>query len=263
MTDRHLAVMGQAAARAARILLKYYGRVKPSQVRSKSLNDFVTFVDKTSQRIIVDTLKSAFPLYGFQAEEGGLVLKKKRMWVIDPLDGTSNYIHQFPMFCISIALVEEGRPVIGLVYDPLHQDRFTAVRHNGARCNGIRIRVSKTPRLKQAFLATGFPFRERRHFDPYHRSFRRIFYGSAGIRRGGSAALDLCYTACGRVDGFWEWGLAPWDVAAGALVIEEAGGVVTEFKGTEHHLDSGNIVAGNPAVHRGLVRILKGVRGFS
>jgi len=210
--------------------------------------------------VILAVLKRAFPKYGFHAEEAGMLQERDRMWYIDPLDGTTNYIHEYPMFSISIGLAQEGRPIAGVVMDPVHNEVFRAEKGKGAYLNKKRIYVSRTKKLKDAFLTTGFPFRERRHFGPYQKSFERLFYRTSSIRRGGSAALDLCYTACGRADGFWEYGLSEWDVAAGIVIIEEAGGVVTNFKGKQHELDCGNIAAGNSAIHRGLISVLKKIR---
>jgi myo-inositol-1(or 4)-monophosphatase len=258
----HLAAMKRAALEAGAVLMRRYGQLEKSHIESKSLNDFVTVVDRQCQDLVIRVLRSAFPGYGFRAEEKGVHEERERMWVIDPLDGTANYIHQFPFFCVSIGLVERGSPVCGLVYDPVHRETFTAVRGGGAALNGRRIRVSGVRRLADAFVATGFPYRMRRYFEPYNRSLRRLFYRCSGIRRGGSAALDLCYTACGRMDGFWEFGLSVWDVAAGGLIVEEAGGAVTDFGGRPDYLARGDVVAGTPAVQAAIVRVLKGIRGF-
>ena len=259
---KHLRAMVAAAELAAKLQMANYGRLKKGHVSQKSRNDFVTVIDKRSQKLVISSLKKAFPSYGFKAEEDGVHECKERMWIIDPLDGTSNYIHQFPMFCVSIGLAENGKYIAGLVLDPLHREYFTASRGGGAYLNKKRISVSPIKRFCDAFLATGFPYRMRPFFEPYHRSLREVFYNTAGIRRGGSAALDLCYTACGRVDGFWEFGLSEWDLAAGSLIIEEAGGIVSDFKGLPGYKLSGNVVAGNKPVHAALIKILKGIRGF-
>lgn len=254
--------MEKAAREAAKLLMRCYGRLKQNQIRSKSLNDYVTVVDKKSEKIIVKILNRSYPHYGVLGEEGGLRGTGKMRWVIDPLDGTSNYIHQFPMFCISIALSQSGVPVAGLILDPVHDELFTAVKGGGAFLNGRPISVSPTRKLIRAFIATGFPYRMRKFFEPYNESLRRLFYRTSAIRRGGSAALDLCYTACGRTDAFWEFGLSEWDIAAGGLIVEEAGGIVTDFKGKRNYLDSGNVAAGNPPIHRSLIAILKPIKGF-
>jgi myo-inositol-1(or 4)-monophosphatase len=261
-TAAHLGAMKKAAMKASKILMRRYGKLKRKQIISKSLNDFVTVVDKDAQSCIVKSLKQSFPKYGFWAEEEELYEEKDWMWVIDPLDGTSNYIHQFPLFCISIGLIHKSVPCAGLIMDPIHDEIFSAFKGKGAFLNGKRISVSNISGLKKAFIATGFPFRAKKHFEPYHESFKDIFYRSSGIRRGGSAALDLCYVACGRVDGFWELGLSAWDVAAGIVIIEEAGGKLSNFGGRKHHLESGNIVAGNPFIQRDLVRCLKRIPEF-
>jgi len=260
--QKHISAMKTAADQAADLLIKRFGHLQKKQIKAKALNDFVTVVDKESQKKVIRSLKKAYPSYGVRAEEDGVYEKKERMWVIDPLDGTSNYIHQFPMFCISIGLTENDVPIAGLVYDPLHKEYFSAVRGQGAFLNRKKISVSRVSKLKNAFLATGFPFRAKKHFEPYHQSFRYFFYRSSGIRRGGSAALDLCYTACGRFDGFWELGLSVWDMAAGALIVEEAGGAVSDFAGNGNYLINGNIVASNKRIHTSLVKPLKGIRRF-
>ncbi len=258
---RHLKVMTAAAREAGRFMLRHYGRLKAKHIETKSLNDFVTFVDKRSQDIIIRSLKRSFPDYGVRAEENVSDMREMT-WVIDPLDGTSNYIHQFPLFCISIALMRKNESLVGLVFDPLHGEFFTAAKGRGARLNGKPIAVSPIRSLRQSFVSTGFPYRMHRHFEPYHRSLRKVFYRTGGIRRGGSAALDLCYTACGRFDGFWEFGLSIWDIAAGSLIVEEAGGRVSDFNGRKRHFESGNVAAGAPIVHRALVGILKRIPEF-
>lgn len=248
--------MTAASRGASKVILRHYGLLRKKHIESKSLNDFVTFVDRRAQEAAIRTLKRAFPSYGVRAEEGGVCDPRELTWVIDPLDGTSNYIHQFPMFCVSIALMRGGKSLVGLVTDPLHREAFSAALGRGARLNGRPISVSGIRSMRHAFVSTGFPYRMHGHFEPYHRSLREIFYRTGGIRRGGSAALDLCYTACGRFDGFWEFGLSIWDIAAGALIVEEAGGRVTDFNGRDRHFKSGNVAAGSPVVHRGLVNVL-------
>ncbi len=259
---RHLGAMTAAAAKAGALLMRRYGQLQKRHIRMKSLNDFVTVVDKQSQDLIIRTLAAAFPAYGVRAEEGGVWNEREMMWVIDPLDGTSNYIHRFPQFCISIALMRAGESLVGLIHDPLHRETFTAAKGKGAFLNGRRIAVSGIRAFRTAFVATGFPYRMHGHFEPYHRSLRKVFYRTAGIRRGGSAALDLCYTACGRFDGFWEFGLSLWDIAAGSLIVEEAGGQVTDFEGRKRHFENGNVAAGSPVAQRALVGILKRIPEF-
>ncbi len=257
--DVHFSAVRKAVEKSARLIRRHYGRLATTDVSAKSKNDFVTVVDKGSQDILVRELKRAFPSYGFLAEENGLSVDADRRWVIDPIDGTSNFIHHLPAFCVSVGLEERGKGfVLGVVYDPVHDEWFTAARGHGAFLNKRRIHVSKT-RLKDSFLATGFAFHIRRRFEPYNASFRKVFHSCAGVRRMGSAAIDLCYTACGRFDGFWEMGLHDWDIAAGVVLVEEAGGIVTDFRGGKSGMPHGDMLAANPAVHRELLQVLSGV----
>jgi len=260
--EYHFRIIRQAVEKASPILLTNYGKLTRGQIKTKSQNDFVTVVDHQTQRVLVKHLRKKFPSYGFKAEEEGLLETAERTWVIDPLDGTSNYIHQIPAFCISIGLKEAGRAVLGLVYDPIHDEWFRASRGGGAFLNRRRIHVSRTRDLNRAFLATGFPFRSRKRFTAYLESFLNFFNHSRGIRRIGSAALDLCYTACGRFDGFWELGLKEWDMLAGCVLIEEAGGRTSDFRGTDQYLETGDMLAGNPWVHRQLKAILRKIPGL-
>ncbi len=254
---RYLSVAVGAAQAGGKLLLANLGKLSSSQVQKKGLYDWVTAMDHRSEEAIIRIIQRAFPRHAIQAEESSPMASRGAfVWLIDPLDGTVNYIHRFPMFGVSIALVYEGRLQVGVVYDPQKKECFTALRGEGARLNGRRIQVSRHPRLEEAMLATGFPFRAKRQLDLYLESFRRVFLRTGSIRRAGSAAIDLAYAACGRVDGFWEMALAPWDMAAGALLIEEAGGKVSDFFGEGNYLERGHIAAGSPAVHRALVKLL-------
>ena len=254
---RALSVAVEAAHVAGAILLKGLGTLKKTDVALKGESDWVTSLDRASEKAVIRVLTKAFPDHTVKAEESApKAAASSCQWLIDPLDGTSNYIHQFPMFCVSIALLKDGFLEVGVVYDPQKKELFTARRGHGAWLNGRPIRVSRHLTLKEGMLATGFPFRAKKLFPLYHESFRQIFLRTGTIRRAGSAALDLAYTACGRVDGFWEMALAPWDMAAGALLIQEAGGRVTDFYGRKKFLETGHIAAGNPAIHRQLTRIL-------
>lgn len=253
--EAHYSAVRKAVEKSARLIRRHYGRLETSDIRSKARNDFVTVIDKGSQDILVRDLKKAFPTYGFLGEENGLSVDAERRWVIDPIDGTSNFIHHLPAFCISVGLQERGRFVLGVVYDPVHDEWFYAAKGRGAYLNRRRIRVSST-RLKNAFLATGFAYHIRRRFEPYNVSFRKVFHACAGVRRMGSAAIDLCYTACGRFDGFWEMGLHDWDIAAATVIVEEAGGVVTDFRGRTRGIHQGDMLAGNPGIHRELLKLL-------
>jgi len=247
-----LEVAVRAARAAGRVLLASYGRLRDSQISMKSKNDFVTELDRRSEELIVSIIRRHFPGDNIQAEEGGVRPGKGRVWIIDPLDGTSNYIHQMPLFCVSIGVLEGDRITSGAVFDPLHRELFTAERGKGARLNGRRIRVTGVRRLDDALMATGIPFRARERFSEYIRSFERISLASVGLRRGGSAALDLAYVACGRFDGFWELDLSPWDIAAGALLVEEAGGTITDMWGRPDHLKNGDTLASNGRIHKEL-----------
>lgn len=252
------AVAVEAAHAAGRVLMRSLGKIHASQIARKGVSDYVTSLDRAAERAILRIIRRRFPRHGVRAEESGRVgTLSPYEWIVDPLDGTTNYIHQFPAFCVSIALAREGRLVVGVIYDPWRDELFHGVRGHGAWRHRTRMRVAARRRLKEGLIATGFPFRIRGRLDVYLRSFRRIFLQCSGIRRAGSAALDLAYTACGRLDGFWEMGLSAWDIAAGALLIEEAGGRVSDFAGGATHLRRGSIVAANPMIHRQLVRLLK------
>ncbi|MBI1953472.1 MAG: inositol monophosphatase [Candidatus Omnitrophica bacterium] len=252
-----LAAAVEAAQAGGKILLARLGKLSASEVNRKGATDWVTAADHASEAVILRILKKAFPDHSVKAEESSPGESAAAFqWLVDPLDGTSNYIHSFPAFCVSIALAKEGKLEAGVVFDPLRRELFTARRGRGAYLNGRRIHVSKRRRLSETLLATGFPVKGKERIDLYLASFRRIFLKTGVIRRAGSAALDLAYTACGRADGFWEMCLAPWDMAAGALLVTEAGGRVSDFFGGGRYLESGNITAGNAAIHPQLVKIL-------
>ena len=248
-----------AALEAGRIQLKYYGKLSLSEISQKSKNDFVTKVDKLCEKTIIRRILKKYPSHSIHAEESGVTQGDGTRWIIDPLDGTSNYIHQFPMFSVSIGVTHRDRLVAGIVYDPLHREMFTAVRDGGAFLNGRRFRVSKTKKLAISMMSTGIPFRARKRFAQYFRSLKTISLASAGMRRGGSAALDLAYVACGRFDGFWEINLSPWDVAAGALLIQEAGGKISDLWGSQNFLKNGDILASNGHIHNELKHITSSV----
>jgi len=250
----------EAAQAAGRLLMRSLGRLRTEQVARKGVSDYVTSLDKAAERVILGHLRRRFPGHRFVAEESGRSPRSNPSayeWFVDPLDGTTNYIHQFPAFCVSIGLAREGRLVLGVIYDPWRDELFHGVAGGGAFCNRWRIRVSSRRQLRDCLVATGFPFRIRGRLETYLRSFRKIFRGSSGIRRAGSAALDLAYTACGRVDGFWEMGLSPWDIAAGAFLVQEAGGRCSDFAGGPDYLAHGSVLVANPAIHAQMVRILR------
>ena len=241
----------RAARSAGNLLVRYFDRVDTLKIDTKGMNDFVTEVDRAAEQVIIEVLRKTYPSHGILAEESGNQPgESDYQWIIDPLDGTTNYLHGFPQFSISIALRNKGVLEQALVYDPLREEMFTASRGGGAQLNDRRIRVSSRKSLDGALLGTGFPYRERAHLDAYLGMLKVLISETAGIRRPGSAALDLAYVASGRVDGFWELGLSQWDIAAGALLVKEAGGVVSDFNNGERYLESGNIIAGGIRVHK-------------
>ncbi len=247
----------RAARQAGKIILRFADRVDCLRYEDKSRNDFVSEVDHAAETAIIQELRSRFPHHAILAEESGADGDNSEFqWIIDPLDGTTNYLHGFPQYAVSIALLYRGQLECAVVYDPLREELFTAARGEGALLNDRRIRVANRQSLDGALIGTGFPFRDHRHIDAYLAMFKEITLATAGIRRAGSASLDLAYVACGRTDGFWELGLSPWDCAAGALLIREAGGIVTDLVGGSGFLDTGNIVAGNPRIHRDMLNLI-------
>ena len=247
------------AARRAGHLINRAAR-DPTSIRRevKSHNDFVTEVDRAAEQLILTTLQEAYPKHSILAEESGLQkgAQSQYCWIIDPLDGTTNFIHGLPHYAISIGLQYKGQMEHGVVYDPSRNELFTATRGKGAFLDDKRIRVSGRQTMKEALIGTGFPFRDPAQLDGYMAMFRSVTANCAGIRRPGAAALDSAYVASGRYDGFWEIGLAPWDLAAGSLLVTEAGGVVTDLDGENRYLESGAIVAGNFKVLGQLLHLL-------
>jgi len=247
----------RAARRAGELMIRQLNRLETLKVAEKSRNEFVTQVDEAAEAAIIEVIKDHYPEHAILAEESGASGEHEYQWIIDPLDGTTNYVHGFPVFSVSIAVARAGELEHGVVYDPLRQEIFTASRGQGAQLDGHKIRVSKRTTLRPALIATGLPYRANlKHLDRYLDMLRAVMLETAGIRRPGSAALDLCYVAAGRVDGFWELGLSKWDVAAGALIIREAGGRISDFRGTDGYLDSGNVIAGSPKVYAALSKLL-------
>jgi myo-inositol-1(or 4)-monophosphatase len=254
----------RAANAAGDIIYRYLEHVDKLVVSNKAQNDFVTEVDNQAEQAIISVLRKAFPDHSIKAEESGESNNTKSdcQWIIDPLDGTTNFIHGFPQFAVSIALKEKGRLTQAVVYNPVNQELFTATRGEGALLNNRKLRVSKRKSLDGALLGTGFPFRQQEHLDVYLETFKALFPMTSGIRRPGSAALDLAYVAAGRLDGFWEIGLSDWDMAAGALLVQEAGGLVSDFSGGHEYLESGNIICGNPKVFKQMLqKIVPCVKG--
>jgi myo-inositol-1(or 4)-monophosphatase len=247
----------RAARNAGNIIARSVDRLDQLTVTVKSENDFVSEIDRQAEQEIIYTIRKAYPNHAILAEETGAHGDDDFVWIIDPLDGTTNFIHGFPQFAVSIGLRHKGRLEQAVVYDPLRQELFTASRGGGAQLNDRRIRVSKHHELDGALLGTGFPFKQQQHLDAYLETFKALFPMTAGIRRAGSAALDLAYVAAGRLDGFWEIGLNPWDMAAGVLLIQEAGGLVSDFGGGNDFLDTGNIVAANPKVFKAMLQKIR------
>ena len=250
----------KAARAAGSIINRAALDIESVRVAQKQVNDFVTEVDRAAEEAIISTLLSAYPGHGILAEESGQEHGAKNsdyVWIIDPLDGTTNFIHGFPVYCVSIALAVAGRVEQAVVYDPTRNDLFTATRGRGAFCNERRIRVSKRTRLSESLIATGFPYRKGDDFDGYLRLMGELMRHTAGLRRPGAAALDLAYVAAGFSDGFFETGLKPWDVAAGSLLVTEAGGLVGNFTGeVGDTLEQGECLAATPRVYSQLVSVL-------
>jgi len=246
----------KAARRAGSLINRASQDLDRLTVRHKNANDFVSEVDQLAEQAIIEILLDAYPKHAILAEESGSRGESEFQWIIDPLDGTTNYLHSFPQYAVSIALLHKGVPTQAVVYDPVRNDLFTATRGAGAFRNDRRIRISKRTQLKDALIGTGFPFRDFTHMDAYMAMFKDMIQKTSGVRRPGSAALDLAYVAAGHLDGFWEIGLSPWDIAAGALLVTEAGGLVGDFEGNETYLDSGNIVAGNPKIFAQVLQTL-------
>ena len=246
----------RAARSAGAMIVRQLDRVDALNVTSKGRNDFVSEVDQRAEQIIIETIRKAYPDHGILAEESGAQGDDEFVWIIDPLDGTTNFLHNFPHFSVSIALQHKSRILHGVVFDPLRQELFTASRGDGAQLNDRKIRVGRKTELDGALLGTGFPFREFANLDQYLATLSAFMPHCAGIRRAGSAALDLAYVATGRLDGFWEFGLNRWDIAAGALLIQEAGGLVSDPLGGEDYLKTGNIVAGNAKITKQMLKTL-------
>lgn len=271
-----LTIAIRAARKAGRIITRAAEDIDTVRVTRKSANDFVTEVDKASEAAVIETLLEAYPTHAILGEESGFAANAQTefigndgqlnfeavkaapfVWIIDPLDGTTNFIHGMPHYCVSIGLMEKGVMTQGLVYDPIRDEMFTASKGRGAFLNDRRIRVTKLDRIYESVLGTGFPFKQLSHLDTYLGYFRKLTVEGASLRRPGAAALDLAYVAAGRYDGFFEIGLAPWDVAAGALLVTEAGGVITDLNGNDHPVFSGKVVAGNLKVHAAMNQLLQ------
>ncbi|MDP1651288.1 MAG: inositol monophosphatase family protein [Rhodocyclaceae bacterium] len=248
----------KAARRAGSVIGRASLDLGQIKVSVKQQNDFVTEVDRAAEATIIETLHEVYPSHGILAEESGNnEADSEFQWIIDPLDGTTNFIHGFPQYAVSIALAHKGVLAHAVVFDPNRNELFTASKGAGAFLNDKRIRVSKCAKLDEALLGTGFPYRMFDHVDAYLAIFKEMSRRCVGVRRPGSASLDLAWLAAGRIDGFWEFGLAPWDMAAGALLIQEAGGLVGDLAGESNYLKTGNIVAGTPKVFNQLLQAIQ------
>ena len=225
-------------------------------ISAKQRNDYVTEIDRAAEAAIIETIREAYPAHAILAEESGAAGDSETQWIIDPLDGTTNFIHGFPQYAVSIGVAHKGVMSHAVVYDPNRNELFTATKGGGAFLNDKRIRVSKTAKLAESLIGTGFPFRVFDHVDTYLALFRELTEKTSGLRRPGAASLDLAWVACGRIDGFWEFGLAPWDMAGGSLLITEAGGLVGDLRGEQTYLATGNVVAGNPKVFSQLLQAI-------
>ncbi len=247
----------RAARSAGEIILRSADKASHLAVDSKGKNDFATEIDRLAEKEIISIIKAAYPEHSILAEESGEHAGNDFVWIIDPLDGTTNFIHGFPQYAVSIALKYKDRLEIGVVYDPQRDELFTAKRGGGAMLNNRRLRVTGLTSMKGALIGTGFPFKVPQHLDAYLNMFRAITIDSAGIRRAGSAALDLAYLAAGRLDAFWEIELKEWDMAAGILLVKEAGGVATDFSFKDNYLASGNLIAGSPRMHQLMYQLIE------
>jgi myo-inositol-1(or 4)-monophosphatase len=244
----------KAARRAGTVIMRHLDRLERLTVEAKGRSDFVSEVDRLAEAEIIQVLRTAYPEHAVLAEETGAHAGNEYCWVVDPLDGTTNFLHGYPQFAVSIALLHKNRLDQAVVFDPHRNELFTSSRGHGAHLNDRRIRVSRVTNLENALLGTGFPFKSNNYLEVWIETLRGLLMQTSGVRRAGSAALDLAHVACGRFDGFWEFGLNPWDMAAGCLLIQESGGIVSDLAGGQAYLESGNIVAGSPKIHRELLK---------
>lgn len=252
-----LTIAENAARNAGQIIVRAADRLDRVTVTEKSHNDFVTDIDQKAEEEIINVIHRAYPLHRILSEESGDSGDDSEIvWIIDPLDGTRNFIHGFPHFAVSIAVQVRGKIEHGVIYDPIRDETFTASRGRGAKLNNNRIRISTQTKLEKSLVGTGFPFRNANLQETYLNQFANVFPKTGDVRRAGSAALDLAYVAAGRLDAFWEMSLSIWDIAAGSLMIKEAGGLVSDFSGSENYLESGDIVAGNPKLFKALLQLI-------
>jgi myo-inositol-1(or 4)-monophosphatase len=251
---QNVAVM--AARRGGNVLIRYLQKIDKLKVEKKGHNDFVSEADHAAEAAVIEVIRRHYPEHAILAEESGAQGDSDTVWIIDPLDGTTNYLHGFPVFCVSVGVQVNGRVEAAAVYDPMRQELFAASRGNGATLDDHKIRVSGRQDLDHALVGTGFPFRQGdTETEPYLAMLGKIIRNTAGVRRPGAAALDLCYVAAGRLDAFFETGLKAWDLAAGALIIREAGGIVSGLDGSENYFESGHVLCGTPRVYSGLAKL--------
>ena len=245
-----------AARRAGNTLIRKMVNLDKLKVELKGRNDYVSDADRAAEKAVIDCIHKHYPEHAILAEESGAIGESDTVWIIDPLDGTTNYLHGFPVFAVSIGVQEKGRMEHAVVYDPLRQELFTASRGTGAQLDDRKIRVSGQMNMERALIGTGFPFRqEDLKLPAYLEMLTKTIRNTTGVRRAGAAALDLCYVAAGRLDGFFETGLASWDLAAGGLIIREAGGMISGLDGSENYLDTGHVLAGTPRIYRELAKL--------
>ena len=250
----NVAVM--AARRAGSTLIRKMVNLEKLKVEQKGHNDYVSDADLAAEKAVIHCILKHYPEHAILAEESGVQGESDTVWIIDPLDGTTNYLHGFPVFAVSIGVQIKGRMEHAVVYDPLRQELFTATRGQGAHLEGRRIRVSGQKQLERALVGTGFPFRQAdKEIDPYLKMLGKVVRNTSGVRRPGAAALDLAYVAAGRLDAFWETGLAPWDLAAGSLLIREAGGIISGIDGSENFLDTGHVLTGTPKIYAAIAKL--------
>ncbi|WP_413171812.1 inositol monophosphatase family protein [Anabaena azotica] len=260
-----LDIATEAALAAGVILQDYLGKVEDAITEKGRPGDLVTAADKASEKVILEILQRHFPQHSILAEESGKLgdQTNEYLWAIDPLDGTTNYAHQYPCFAVSIGLLIQGIPKVGVIYEPFHNELFRAAAGLGATRNRRPIKVSRNAELSRSLLTTGFAYDRRETTDNNYAEFCHLTHLTQGVRRGGSASLDLAYVACGRVDGYWERGIAPWDVAAGIILVQEAGGLVTAYDGTTLNIESGRILATNAYIHNELSQKLMQISPLS
>ena len=253
----YLKIAKQAALAASPVLKDNFGKIKKSDIVEKRLNDFLTFVDEQAEQKIIATIKDNFPSHTILAEESGIDKSDSDFqWIIDPLDGTKNYISEVPIFAVSIALSIKNEIVVGVIYDPMRDDMYHAIKDQGAFVNDVAIHVSTQQNMENCLVATGFPFKRKEYIKQYLSCFEEIFSNISGMRRMGAAALDLAYVASGRFEAFWELGLSPWDIAAGLLLVKEAGGQISDFWGKDNYLPNDYFLATNGHIHQKMLSII-------